>query len=250
MWRRGWPETRNDLAGARCAGLARGPAAAAGACRRSGLPVRANDRLGPRGLWHLRRRGPLPTAQPRRLAAAQPSWWVVRHDKWRGIVAASGLGARIGAMEETAAKPFVPVHFAVLTVSDTRSLDEDRSGGTLADRIAGAGHVLADRAHRHRRRQEDPLDRQEMAEESRDRRDHHHRRHRLHRPRRDPRRARAAVRQAHGRASAPSSTASATTRSAPRRSSRAPPPASPARLSSSACPARPGPARTPGTASS
>jgi molybdenum cofactor biosynthesis protein B len=44
------------------------------------------------------------------------------------------------------ARSFVPVRFAVLTVSDTRSLDEDRSGATLAERIAEAGHVLADRA--------------------------------------------------------------------------------------------------------
>ena len=42
-------------------------------------------------------------------------------------------------------KTFIPVRFAVLTVSDTRSLAEDRSGDTLADRIAAAGHVLADR---------------------------------------------------------------------------------------------------------
>src|SRR5260221_11584875 len=49
-------------------------------------------------------------------------------------------------MDETVAKPFVPVHFAVLTVSDTRSLDEDKSGGTLAGRIAGAGHLLVERA--------------------------------------------------------------------------------------------------------
>jgi molybdenum cofactor biosynthesis protein B len=42
-------------------------------------------------------------------------------------------------------RPFVPVRFAVLTVSDTRSLEQDRSGATLAERIAGAGHVLADR---------------------------------------------------------------------------------------------------------
>ena len=41
---------------------------------------------------------------------------------------------------------FVPVRFAVLTVSDTRGLDDDRSGATLAERIAGAGHVLAARA--------------------------------------------------------------------------------------------------------
>jgi molybdenum cofactor biosynthesis protein B len=43
-------------------------------------------------------------------------------------------------------RPFIPVRFAVLTVSDTRSLAEDRSGTTLAERIAAAGHVLADRA--------------------------------------------------------------------------------------------------------
>jgi molybdenum cofactor biosynthesis protein B len=43
-------------------------------------------------------------------------------------------------------KPFLPVRFAVLTVSDTRSLDDDRSGALLAERITGAGHVLAARA--------------------------------------------------------------------------------------------------------
>jgi molybdenum cofactor biosynthesis protein B len=42
-------------------------------------------------------------------------------------------------------RPFIPVRFAVLTVSDTRSLEEDRSGATLAERIETAGHVLADR---------------------------------------------------------------------------------------------------------
>ncbi len=43
-------------------------------------------------------------------------------------------------------RPFLPVRIAVLTVSDTRNLDNDTSGQTLADRIAGAGHVLAARA--------------------------------------------------------------------------------------------------------
>ena len=47
--------------------------------------------------------------------------------------------------ESDAARPFVPVRFAVLAVSDTRSLEGDRSGVTLAERIAGAGHVLAAR---------------------------------------------------------------------------------------------------------
>ncbi len=42
-------------------------------------------------------------------------------------------------------RSFIPVRIAVLTVSDTRSLAEDRSGQTLADRIVEAGHVLAAR---------------------------------------------------------------------------------------------------------
>lgn len=43
-------------------------------------------------------------------------------------------------------RSFIPVGIAVLTVSDTRGLAEDRSGQTLADRIAEAGHTLIDRA--------------------------------------------------------------------------------------------------------
>ena len=43
-------------------------------------------------------------------------------------------------------RPFVAVRFAVLTVSDTRTLDDDKSGATLAERIEAAGHHLADRA--------------------------------------------------------------------------------------------------------
>ena len=45
----------------------------------------------------------------------------------------------------TGEKQFIPVRIAVLTVSDTRGLDQDRSGQTLVDRLASAGHVLADR---------------------------------------------------------------------------------------------------------
>lgn len=43
-------------------------------------------------------------------------------------------------------KPFVPVRFAVLTVSDTRDLGEDKSGALLKERIEAAGHKLAARA--------------------------------------------------------------------------------------------------------
>ncbi|MCI2399582.1 molybdenum cofactor biosynthesis protein B [Aliiroseovarius subalbicans] len=42
-------------------------------------------------------------------------------------------------------KEFIPVRIAVLTVSDTRGLDQDKSGDTLVGRIEGAGHILADR---------------------------------------------------------------------------------------------------------
>lgn len=41
---------------------------------------------------------------------------------------------------------FQPVRIAVLTVSDTRTIADDRSGDTLVARLTGAGHVLADRA--------------------------------------------------------------------------------------------------------
>lgn len=40
---------------------------------------------------------------------------------------------------------FIPVRIAVLTVSDTRTADDDKSGNVLVDRIAAAGHVLATR---------------------------------------------------------------------------------------------------------
>jgi molybdopterin adenylyltransferase len=43
-------------------------------------------------------------------------------------------------------KAFVPLDIAVLTVSDTRTFADDKSGTTLAERIANAGHRLAARA--------------------------------------------------------------------------------------------------------
>ena len=42
-------------------------------------------------------------------------------------------------------KDFIAVRIAVLTVSDTRSLTEDRSGDVLVSRLDAAGHILADR---------------------------------------------------------------------------------------------------------
>lgn len=47
------------------------------------------------------------------------------------------------SIDET--RPFVPVRIAVMTVSDTRTVADDTSGDTLAQRIVEAGHVLAAR---------------------------------------------------------------------------------------------------------
>jgi molybdenum cofactor biosynthesis protein B len=49
-----------------------------------------------------------------------------------------------GRIDET--RPFQPVHIAVLTVSDTRSEADDKSGRTLVELIERDGHRLADRA--------------------------------------------------------------------------------------------------------
>jgi molybdopterin adenylyltransferase len=42
-------------------------------------------------------------------------------------------------------RPFIPLNIAVLTISDTRALADDKSGTTLADRLTAAGHRLAAR---------------------------------------------------------------------------------------------------------
>lgn len=42
-------------------------------------------------------------------------------------------------------RAFLPLNIAVLTVSDSRTLETDRSGQTLVDRLTGAGHQLAAR---------------------------------------------------------------------------------------------------------
>ena len=42
-------------------------------------------------------------------------------------------------------RPFIPVHTAVVTVSDTRTLATDRSGDIIAGRLEEAGHSIAAR---------------------------------------------------------------------------------------------------------
>jgi molybdenum cofactor biosynthesis protein B len=43
-------------------------------------------------------------------------------------------------------REFIPIHIAVLTVSDTRTLETDTSGGYIVDRMTAAGHRIAARA--------------------------------------------------------------------------------------------------------
>jgi molybdenum cofactor biosynthesis protein B len=43
-------------------------------------------------------------------------------------------------------RTFMPCRIAVLTVSDTREVEDDRSGDTLVARLEQAGHLLAGRA--------------------------------------------------------------------------------------------------------
>ncbi|MDG1482783.1 MAG: molybdenum cofactor biosynthesis protein B [Myxococcota bacterium] len=42
-------------------------------------------------------------------------------------------------------RPFIPVNIAVLTVSDSRTEETDRSGRVLASRAAAAGHAVVDK---------------------------------------------------------------------------------------------------------
>ena len=42
-------------------------------------------------------------------------------------------------------RDFIPVNFAILTISDTRSLSEDKSGDFLSERVKNAGHFVTAR---------------------------------------------------------------------------------------------------------
>jgi molybdopterin adenylyltransferase len=49
----------------------------------------------------------------------------------------------MSAIDET--KKFIPLGIAVLTISDTRALEDDKSGTVLAERLTAAGHKLVAR---------------------------------------------------------------------------------------------------------
>ncbi|MFT5508116.1 MAG: molybdenum cofactor biosynthesis protein B, partial [Hyphomicrobiaceae bacterium] len=42
-------------------------------------------------------------------------------------------------------RPFIAINIAVMTVSDTRTLDTDKSGDILVNRITDAGHTVTER---------------------------------------------------------------------------------------------------------
>jgi molybdopterin adenylyltransferase len=48
-------------------------------------------------------------------------------------------------MIEKPPREFLPAGIAVITISDTRTSADDKSGDTLADRVTAAGHKLVDR---------------------------------------------------------------------------------------------------------
>ncbi len=43
-------------------------------------------------------------------------------------------------------RTFISLKIAVMTVSDTRTFEDDKSGSTLVSRLEAAGHILADRS--------------------------------------------------------------------------------------------------------
>jgi molybdenum cofactor biosynthesis protein B len=62
------------------------------------------------------------------------------------VQSASIFSTEISSMAHLSNAEFQPLRIAVLTVSDTRSLDTDTSGQALIDGLLAAGHELADRA--------------------------------------------------------------------------------------------------------
>jgi molybdopterin adenylyltransferase len=63
--------------------------------------------------------------------------------RMRYLAGRSKPEATMGRIDET--RPFLAVNIAVLTVSDTRTMDTDTSGAALAERIVKAGHHVATR---------------------------------------------------------------------------------------------------------
>jgi molybdenum cofactor biosynthesis protein B len=79
-------------------------------------------------------------------ANPESCWEVTRFriSPLRGLSGMTDESLRMSSsIDET--KAFVPLNIAVLTISDTSSLADDKSGITLAERLVAAGHTLASR---------------------------------------------------------------------------------------------------------
>lgn len=50
------------------------------------------------------------------------------------------------SMQLDTSRPFLPVRIAAMTVSDTRTVDNDSSGNLLVERATAAGHIITRRA--------------------------------------------------------------------------------------------------------
>ena len=119
-----------------------------------------------RNYWMYEAQGRQGVGQPRRAGAGHVAAFPGHARRERGA-AATRRSARLrprrrwairrpapigSAMPIDSRSRSCPVRIAVLTVSDTRRLADDRSGDTLVARLTDAGHVLADRAIVPRRR--------------------------------------------------------------------------------------------------
>ena len=215
--------------------------------------LEASDHGGDPLLFHRkravgRRRGPMRRAGAVELLdlphAARPADAVARRRCRRALAAIhvpgrcpNPGGRPMARIDES--RPFIPVNIAVLTISDTRTAEDDRSGDTLADRAGGGGPP---RGRPHHCQGRPAVDRRAAAplhRRPRDRRGAGDRRHGRHSAATSRRRPLPRWWRRISPASASCSAGSATTRSAPRRSRAGPPPAWRRAPTSSPCPAAP-----------
>src|SRR6202022_2270889 len=66
---------------------------------------------------------------------------------WRRRAVATRFSARTAMASIDETRSFIPLNIAVLTISDTRALADDKSGATLSDRLPPARPHPGGRAH-------------------------------------------------------------------------------------------------------
>ena len=94
--------------------------------------------------WIYASRLHLPATSLDELAAGEFPRFTPRPGTGKLAAATTQQEASVPGIDQT--RSFIPVNIAVLTVSDTRTLANDTSGDTLAQRIAKSGHVVKERA--------------------------------------------------------------------------------------------------------